>query len=107
MLGTLQYFYYFFAFHICYLQTIVPHSLISFLSLFPFVPFSPSFSLFLSLSFILFAHVQTFAATTHNGIFWFFIVIIIATAAAADVGALFGTLAVEKDWVVVVTAGDS
>ncbi len=39
--------------------------------------------------------------------YWVAIVIIIATAATADVGALLGTLAVERDWVVVVTGGDS
>eukprot|EP00047_Mylnosiga_fluctuans_P024533 m.163286 g.163286 ORF g.163286 m.163286 type:complete len:533 (+) comp9876_c0_seq8:24-1622(+) len=45
--------------------------------------------------------------TMSAGAYYFCIAVIMGTAATADVGALIGTLAVERDWVKVVTAGDS
>eukprot|EP00048_Salpingoeca_helianthica_P019486 m.244934 g.244934 ORF g.244934 m.244934 type:complete len:611 (+) comp34197_c0_seq1:92-1924(+) len=45
--------------------------------------------------------------TTLGPLFWVLIVIIVTTGAAADLFALLGTLAVEKDWVLVVCGADS
>ena len=65
------------------------------------------FKIFVVLSALI--HGTTFLppAAKQDALFWFLIVVIIATAAVADVAALYGTLAVEKDWVVVVCGGDS